>query len=319
MGFTYTYVIILFIVIVMIYICGLFDCGITSFWYKAFRAIVVASARGLFGSAAIKRRDYRDPPCVKVYGKLYTANPIVLAALLYYTLAVVIVIILVSIGFSVHVSYGLDECSNKVDCFNVDTSDSVVNVTTIINCSLPADVDTAEDVQCYSFLPLAVIIALIGGYITLIPPLFLSFTIAIHTFVFESCLKYDVQNKKKNYITSILLGLGTSFFPFGHFFLIFLKANESEFNNNVAKLILKDTIVGQVSAALMTFVAFLIYPWFLLGRYRQYTPGEEEEKIAECKKPHMCHCKCKEKDDSLSLNVFEPADISMTKGLIEKH
>lgn len=42
--------------------------------FKAFKAITVAAARGLFGAVNIRRKDDKNPPCLKIHGKLYEAN-----------------------------------------------------------------------------------------------------------------------------------------------------------------------------------------------------------------------------------------------------
>ena len=244
--------------------------------FKVFKAITVAAARGLFGATAIRRKDKEGhPPCLKIHEKLYEATPVVLIFLLYYVLAVIVIIALVSLGFSTHVSYGLEACSEKVDCFYVNVTDGVLNVTDIKNCSLPFKDVFEDDIQCFVGLQPAVALALLGGFISLIPPLMFSFINVVHiNFIFETCLKYKMPKPKKALFITFLIAIIVSFAPNLHLILILSKDNEKEYNNAIIKFILEDTTAGQVSAIIVTFIAFLSVPWFVLGQYRKDIPEE---------------------------------------------
>ena len=247
--------------------------------FKAFKAITVAAARGLFGATAIRRKDYMEPPCLKIHGKLYKANPIVLVYLLYYIFAVIMVLALVSLGFSTHVSYGLEACNEKnINCFYVNANDDVVNVKDITNCSLPFEDASEDDIQCFFGLQPAVALALLGGYISFIPPLMFSFANVVHTnLIFEKCLTYKMPSQKMALLIAVIIGIIVGSVPNLHLILVLSKDHEKEYNNAAVKFILKDTTAGQVSAIIVTFAAFLSLPWFKLGIYREYTKDESKE------------------------------------------
>ena len=273
--FAYLYLIISFI----IYCC----CCISTEGrcFKVFKAITVAAARGLFGATAIRRKDYMNPPCLKIHGKLYEANSVVLIFLLYYIFAVIVIVTLVSLGFSIHVSYGLEACNENVDCFYVNVTDDVLDVTVLTNCSLTFE-DVSEDIRCFVGLQPAVALALLGGFISFIPPLMFSFTNFVHTnCIFEKCLKYKMPSLGKIIGINALIMITVGLAPDLQLILVLLKNREKEYNNATIKFILKNTTAGQVSAIIITFFAFLSLPWFILGKYRKYTEDELQEVEAE--------------------------------------
>ena len=244
--------------------------------FKAFKAIIVAFAGGLLGQIAIRRKDYRNPPCLKIHGRLYQANTSVLLALLYYILAVAITVGLVSLGFSTLKSYGLDECTENIDCFYINNTDGLLNVTEITNCSLSFEIDAPGDIQCFVGLQPAVALALLGGFISFVPPLMFTLANIVHTtIIFETILKYKTTTRKC-FLVALLLGIIAGVTPNLNLILLFVQYNERENENGFVKFIVKDTVVGQVLAIIITFSAFLGYPWFMLGKYRHYTPEEIE-------------------------------------------
>ena len=238
--------------------------------FKGFEVITVAAARGLFGTTAIRWKNDKDPPCLKIHGKLYKANPTISIFLLYYILAVIVILVLVSLEFSTHVSYGLEACNEKnVDCFYVNVTDGVLDVTDITNCSLLFEDASEDDIQCFVGLQPTVALALLGGYISFIPPLMFSFTNVVHTkFIYEECLKKRMPSDEKKFGIGFIIATLTSIAASVYTLLIMLKDHEKEYNNAIIKFILKDTITGQVIAVIITFIAFLSFPWFVLGKYR---------------------------------------------------
>lgn len=270
--------------------------------FKAFKAITVAAARGLFGATAIRRKDYMNPPCLKIHGKLYEANSVVLIFLLYYIFAVIVIVTLVSLGFSTHVSYGLEACNENVDCFYVNVTDDILDVTDLTNCSLTFE-DVSEDVRCFVGLQPAVALALLGGFISFIPPLMFSFTNVVHTnFIFEKCLKYKMPSLGKIIVINFLLVIIVGLAPNLQLGLVLWKNREKEYNNAAIKFILKDTTAGQVSAIIITFVAFLSLPWFMLGKYRKYTDDELKEVEAERQNTLTCTC-CSRTNKTEQFNI----------------
>ena len=251
--------------------------------FDGFKAITVALARGFFGAVSIRRKDYMKPPCLKINGKLYEANAIVLVSLLHYVLVVLLVIVLVSFGYSVHMSRGLNECSKNADCFIVNRT-YPFDVTDLTNCSLPYEVELENEnvyVECFTGLQPAVGLALLGGYISLIPPLMFSFANFVHEFLLKICKCSNESWIKNIYLFSMIFSL-SNVIPWAYSMVIFFKySGEIQLNNSIAQFIFKDTNIAQFAAILITFLSFLLYPWFLLGKYRVYTKDELSEMKAE--------------------------------------
>lgn len=192
-----------------------------------------------------------------------------------------IAISFVSVAFSVHISYGRTDCDENItDCFIIDNTHGLPNITALTNCSLPFELKELDEkevyIECFIGLQPAVFLALLGGYITFIPPLMFSFTNLVHVFIFEKCLKNRLRKFLVNGYISLAIIFISNLTPYVYCILIIVKYRErvNSSDNNVIRFIFKDTVLGQLSAIIITFSSFLSYPWFWFGNYKKNTPQE---------------------------------------------
>ena len=238
------------------------------------KVIIVTLARGLFGASTIRRKDNMNPPCLKINGQLYEANAFVFCSLAYYTMAMLIVILLVFPGFSVHQSLSIDGCSDHADCFyfNESLNDTFNSKPTpVVNCSLPNEMKIFW-VECYSGFQPAVLLALIGGFISFVVPLIFHVADFVHSYlIFEKFLKYNIKTNCKRIAFIILLKIILC--PSISVLYVFATdfgVEDSGSDGNFKHFLKKDTTYGQMIAILSVFAAFLFYPWFCIGRHRHY-------------------------------------------------
>ena len=215
-----------------------------------------------------------NPPCLKINGQLYEANAFVFCSLAYYTMAMLIVILLVFPGFSVHQSLSIDGCSDHADCFyfNESLNDTFNSKPTpVVNCSLPNEMKIFW-VECYSGFQPAVLLALIGGFISFVVPLIFHIADFVHSYlIFEKFLKYNIKTNCKRIAFIILLKIILC--PSISVLYVFatdLGVEDSGSDGNFKHFLKKDTTYGQMIAILSVFAAFLFYPWFCIGRHRHY-------------------------------------------------
>ena len=247
------------------------------------KVIIIALAKGLFGASTIMRKDNMKPPCLKINGQLYEANAFVFYSLAYYTIAMLIVILLVFPGFSVHQSLSIDGCSEHTDCFyfyyNGSWNDTFLYLyaTRIVNCSLPNEMKIFW-VECYSGFQPAVLLALVGGFISFVVPLIFHVADFVHSYlIFEKFLKYDIKTNCKRIAFIILLKiiLCPSICVLYVYAIISLEDDiyvddNVHVDGNFKKFLKRDTTYGQMIAILSVFAAFFFYPWFCIGCHRHY-------------------------------------------------
>ena len=216
-----------------------------------------------------------NPPCLKINGQLYEANAFVFCSLAYYTIAMLIVILLVFPGFSVHRSLSIDGCSEDTDCFyfyyNGYLNDTFnLEPTRIVNCSIPDEIKPFL-VECYSGFQPAVLLALVGGFVSFVVPLIFNVADFVHSYlIFEKFLKYNIKTNCKRIAFIILLKiiLCPSICVLYVFAVNNFEAEDSD--GNFKHFLKKNTTYGQMIAILSVFAAFFFYPWFCIGRYRHY-------------------------------------------------
>ena len=246
------------------------------------KVIIVTLARGLFGASTIRRKDNINPPCLKINGQLYKANAFVFCSLAYYIITMLIVILLVFPGFSVHRSLSIDGCSEDAECFyfyyNESLNDTYYSdATRVVNCLIPDEIKPFF-VVCYSGFQPAVLLALVGGFVSFVVPLIFNVADFVHSYlIFEKFLKYDIKTNCKRIAFIILLKiiLCPSICVLYVYAIIRLEVDiHADGNANVdssfKKFLKRDTTYGQMIAILSVFAAFFFYPWFCIGRYRHY-------------------------------------------------
>ena len=239
------------------------------------KVIIVTLAKGLFGASTIMRKDNMNPPCLKINGRLYEANAFVFCSLAYYTIAMLIVILLVFPGFSVHQSLSIDGCSEHTDCFylyyNGSSNDTFyLNATRVVNCSLPNEMKIFW-VECYSGFQPAVLLALIGGFISFVVPLIFHVADFVHSYlIFEKFLKKNIKTncQKIVFIIQLKIILCPLVCVLYVYAVISLELEDSD--DNFKHFLKRDTTYGQMIAILSVFAAFFFYPWFCIGCHRHY-------------------------------------------------
>ena len=223
-----------------------------------------------------------NPPCLKINGQLYEANAFVFCSLAYYTMAMLIVILLVFPGFSVHQSPSINGCSEDADCFYFYYNESLNDTdysgaTRVVNCSIPDEIKPFL-VECYSGFQPAVLLALVGGFVSFVVPLIFHAADFVHSYlIFEKFLKYNIKTNCKRIIFIILLKiiLCPSICVLYVYAIISLEDNiyvddNVHVDGNFKKFLKRDTTYGQMIAILSVFAAFFFYPWFCIGRHRHY-------------------------------------------------
>ena len=236
------------------------------------KVIIVTLARGLFGAPTIRMKDNMNPPCLKINGRLYEANVFVFCSLAYYIIAMLIVILLVFPGFSVHQSLSIDECNEDADCFYFDygvwNDTYYLNATRLVHCSLP-DETKSVFVECYSGFQPAVLLALVGGFVSFVVPLIFHTADFVHSYlIFEKFLKYDIKTNCKRIAFIILLKIILC--PSICVLYVYAIIRLEDIDGNFKKFLKRDTTYGQMIAILSVFAAFFFYPWFCIGHHRHY-------------------------------------------------